>query len=794
MFEIIHQRRAALVLCAIAFALAPLSSSLRAQSPSPIAEMKARLYEQRIVAGMSPAQPPAKSAMMAMSAVLAPTHTADLTAGSATLFETFRDGNWEIYRADGAGAVKRLTFQNESDVLPRLTRNGSKAAFVSRRDGNYEIYTMNAVGSEQTRVTRHGAVDTEPEWMPGDQALIFATNRNSTYDIWTVNADGTNTAPFAADGAIQEFAPDVAADGKISWVQMPWSAGSGNLGAIVTQNYDLRIYDSPFCAYMGRPRWSPDSTTLAFDCDIDGDEWNEVVIKAPNKPLFVLDLNEDFVDAQLNAWTPDGSQIVFTRVAYTVVDERLAVASLIPLMAKATMPSTPVILPFATGAEAYIDMEWDDPLPPVSAFISPPRYLPIGNPVELRWTAIDRGPAGVQDFSYNYKIDDGGWEYGSIFSPITSRQVSVPGNATRKLTWMVRARDRAGNVEPMPTSGPNLSEMLIYADSLSGTLSDNRNVSLSGVTLQATQSVPPNVTTERDGAFFFPFTTSSPVSTHVVTFDKTGYAPHPPVDNTNARGFQVLRPYLHAADNIIVNGRFDQNSTSWKTAGFVSFGLAGTPSVGVPHATLTNRGASLSQQVTLPAVMHKPTLAFVYQVAQMPPPNPAPLLAVRIDDGIEQIVAGTFQANSPVMPTTDVPANFGTLDMQAWAGKTVTITFEVAGQNVEYARIVLDDVSMSSWNTPVPAQAAPSRFVSIAPGAVITISGDNFIPPVQVRAGNTPLQNVQWVDEKTIIATLPASLPFGRHDVVVTNAGGQENGLPSAIVIGAESYIPIALR
>ncbi len=43
----------------------------------------------------------------------------------------------------------------------------SKIAFESNRDGNSEIYVMNATdGSNQTNLTNHSSLDSEPAWSP----------------------------------------------------------------------------------------------------------------------------------------------------------------------------------------------------------------------------------------------------------------------------------------------------------------------------------------------------------------------------------------------------------------------------------------------------------------------------------------------------------------------------------------------------------------------------------------------------------------------------------------------------
>ena len=83
------------------------------------------------------------------------------------VFDSGRDGNWEIYvmNADGSGQT-RLTNNTAPDWKPCFSTDGSKIAFSSIRGGNEEIYVMNADGSAQTRLTNNPANDDVPNWGP----------------------------------------------------------------------------------------------------------------------------------------------------------------------------------------------------------------------------------------------------------------------------------------------------------------------------------------------------------------------------------------------------------------------------------------------------------------------------------------------------------------------------------------------------------------------------------------------------------------------------------------------------
>jgi len=85
--------------------------------------------------------------------------------GTKIAFESYRDGDFEIYvmNADGSNQT-RLT--NNGGLNPCFSPDGTKIAFVSDRDGDFEIYVMNADGSNQTNITNNPGGDYSPSWGP----------------------------------------------------------------------------------------------------------------------------------------------------------------------------------------------------------------------------------------------------------------------------------------------------------------------------------------------------------------------------------------------------------------------------------------------------------------------------------------------------------------------------------------------------------------------------------------------------------------------------------------------------
>jgi len=69
--------------------------------------------------------------------------------------------------ADGSG-VRKLTDSPRFDENPAWSLDGSQIVFQTQRDGNFEIYVMTRDGSEQHPLAAHPADELWPSWGPAD--------------------------------------------------------------------------------------------------------------------------------------------------------------------------------------------------------------------------------------------------------------------------------------------------------------------------------------------------------------------------------------------------------------------------------------------------------------------------------------------------------------------------------------------------------------------------------------------------------------------------------------------------
>jgi hypothetical protein len=107
------------------------------------------------------------------------------------LFVSQRTGNPDVWLLDEQGRERRLTFDASPDLMPAWSPDGTRIAFESFRDGNGEIYVMDADGSNLINLTGNPADDRAPSWSPDGERIAFESERDGATDIYTMKADGT---------------------------------------------------------------------------------------------------------------------------------------------------------------------------------------------------------------------------------------------------------------------------------------------------------------------------------------------------------------------------------------------------------------------------------------------------------------------------------------------------------------------------------------------------------------------------------------------------------------------------
>jgi Tol biopolymer transport system component/predicted Ser/Thr protein kinase len=227
-------------------------------------------------------------------------------SGQRIVFETNRDGNYEIYvmQADGSGQTN-LTNHPAYDWFASWSPDGTRITFVSGRDGGYEVYVMQADGSGQTNLTNDAAYDWFPSWSPDGTRIAFASDRHGKDDIYVMQADGSGVSRLT-DNPANDSRPSWSPDGTRLAFESDRDGDWELYGMKADGSVQTNLTNNP--AYDWFASWSPDGTRIAFASKRDGN-WEIYVMQADGSGVARL-TNNAGVDSR-PSWSPDGARIVF---------------------------------------------------------------------------------------------------------------------------------------------------------------------------------------------------------------------------------------------------------------------------------------------------------------------------------------------------------------------------------------------------------------------------------------------------------------------------------------------------
>ncbi len=482
------------------------------------------------------------------------------------VFQSYRDGNWEIYTAGGDGShLTRLTNHTGSDGLPSFDCAATQVAFVSNRNENLDIFTVRADGSNLRQVTLSGDDESQPALSPQGTRIAYVRDRDDNLDIYVANTDGSNSSRIT-DHEMPDVDPAWSPDGsKLAWIRI-----NGYYGSIVladSNGANARTISAPL-RYIENVTWSPDGRFLAFDYDADGDQWNEIAVVAIDGSGLhtVYDPATALVDAWMGSWTGDGNWLAFTRTEYVIRDNRLYLSSLrlqrVPITGGNPLAITASLL------DANPDWRSFDVTPPDGAVepLPPQTQMTDVSPLTITVSGSDGQGAGIASFDVQMRVNNNPWyDIASNLAPDTNGRATITQNVSPGFTYSfrARARDHALNVEPWPDTQD--TQISVYAMKIQGETRDARGVLLPGARVYALDQnwQGPFAANYRSGYFDLLFAAVYP---RTLQARQSGYA------NSPIRGFQrVTIPdfefVLPGATNLVNNGGFEQGAAGWSFSG-----------------------------------------------------------------------------------------------------------------------------------------------------------------------------------------------------------------------------------
>lgn len=688
-------------------------------------------------------------------------------------FGTDRSGNDDIYvmRSDGS-EVRRITLDPAPDVLPSFSPDATHIAFQSYRDGDEpEIYVIDTTDRSTIRLTHNDCYDAEPAWSPGGRHIAFVSDRSGTKNVWVMDADGANprqvtTLPHAGG---PKWSPDgrriaLASDDLSTGFSALWVVNADGTGAHLVWRPASALTD----AWPGG--WSFDGTYILYEEATwvsYGDEW------------YILNAYLDVID-------PDDLSERYRLVGVGV-----------------NMSAS-----WATCDKAP-PTSWVHPLPGTST-----------PPTALHWSGSDDCATQIE-YQLQYRRGGEGWSWtdwpvtpGSLWTTKTQGEFAWddPGAL---VYFRCRARDPIGNVESWPTGQGDTRTS--YPAHLSGFVGDCRDVPVADAELSGPPPLRTSARSDIKGHYLLPV---SGEGEYTLGVRAEGYEPlqlqRPDLDDVSGLDYA-----LTTTPDLVQNGGFESGPAAWYATGGTSF-LRGDLAYGARYVQLGDTGASsggyaplttrqapeIWQPLDLPASVHRPTLSFMYALGASGDGAVGRLEAI-IREGQQETVVVSLAAPTPWLDATGggrYPLwRHAYADLSPWAGRSITLSFryDVGWTN---SAALLDQVSIAPWLTPqvsavIPNQTAPGQAVTV------TILGKNFMAarpegwqpkgiaptPAQVSIGSLALTTT-LVNSTTLRAIVPFTLPIGAYDVWVRNPSGQRSALVKGFVVGGSVDIPLVWK
>ena len=253
------------------------------------------------------------AALVALAASPPPAHAAFPGADGLIAAEAPGGGAQPIVLRREDGLVERLLPAGRD---PAFSPRGRRLAFAAGGD----LWVVDADGARLRRLTGGPGRDGRPAWSPGGDAVVFASGPAGRRDLYRVRSDGTARQQLTFRGA-DDTDPAWSSADQIAFVRRPASGPSrGGPAGATTGPRRGRIYVltpasftvqavSPPGADDGAPAWSPDGTQLAFTRR-SGDR-RAVFVKRPGGPR-ARRLTPWTWNADAPAWSPDGRRLLVT--------------------------------------------------------------------------------------------------------------------------------------------------------------------------------------------------------------------------------------------------------------------------------------------------------------------------------------------------------------------------------------------------------------------------------------------------------------------------------------------------
>lgn len=228
-----------------------------------------------------------------------------LSTISIVLFFCFNSYSQHVILAEEC-----LTQNEFDDRYASYSPNGQQILFESNRDGNWELYLMNLDGTNQQRLTQNEANDRRPSWHPEGEVILFESDRSGKVELYTLSLKKMKPKKLAELDFGEPIFASFSPDGEMIATTVKETEDKSNIILLDKKGRLVRTltntnYRSAF------PRWSNDGKELIYFSRKETMNEDDEIYKVEVKTRAELRLTNWPGNNFCPSWSPDNSKIAY---------------------------------------------------------------------------------------------------------------------------------------------------------------------------------------------------------------------------------------------------------------------------------------------------------------------------------------------------------------------------------------------------------------------------------------------------------------------------------------------------